>query len=271
MNEIPEWLNDFVLKSFAGYEVMNQQDFVQKQKDEQSLNQQNSINDTYRDESEMSNAIGINDQTGDKFEVVVNKMNKDKKDKGLQVEFASGAKKDKYICSSLAEFCGGRYANLEGFPLDMVANTIAKDHSYIINFIETSIASNSESITIETALDITKKIIKDSSISKSDHRKICSKLNNDDLTIYNIYLANSGVKIAEQPSMDTVSDLGYYMNYIRNFKEYVLAADDKEEGLPLLKARIASIEKFNTLKDALAGEFKKDSVLCDIEFGDTNV
>ena len=61
------------------------------------------------------------------------------------------------------------------------------------------------------------------------------------------------------------------MNYIRNFKEYVLAADDKEEGLPLLKARIASIEKFNTLKDALAGEFKKDSVLCDIEFGDTNV
>ena len=132
MNEIPEWLNDFVLKSFAGYEVMNQQDFVQKQKDEQSLNQQNSINDTYRDESEKSNAIGINDQTGDKFEVVVNKMNKDKKDKGLQVEFASGAKKDKYICSSLAEFCGGRYANLEGFPLDMVANTIAKDHSYII-------------------------------------------------------------------------------------------------------------------------------------------
>jgi hypothetical protein len=271
MRELPDWINDFVLKSFGGYEVMNQQDFVQRQKQEESLNQQNTINEGYKDSDEKSNAIGINDQTGDKFEVVVNKVNKDKKDVGMRVEFSSGVNKDKYICSSLSDFCGGRYANLEGFPLEMVASTIAKDHSYIVNFIETSIASNSDSITIETALDITKKITKNSSIDKGDHKKICSKLNNDDLTIYNIYLANAGIKITDATVADKVSDLGYYMNYIRNFKEYVLAADDKEKGLPLLKARIASIEKFSALKDALADEFKKDTVLCNIEFGDNNV
>ncbi len=261
--ELPNWLDEFVLQSFGSYDVMNQQDFVQKVKEEQSLNQQNSINDVFRDESQKSNAVGINDQTGDRFEVVVNKVNKNKNDKGLQVEFSSGMYKDKYICSSIDDFCNGKYSHLKNLPIKSIAKEIARDNDYIFNYIETSIASNSESISVETAIDITNRIMKNSSLIESDHKKICSKLNCEDLNLYNTYLSNSNIRITKNSL-----ELQYYIDYIKNFKEYKLASNNVKNSLSLLSKRIISIDKFSNIKKELIQEFKKDPILSRINFGE---
>jgi len=260
--KFPEWLNNFVNASFGQYEVMNPHDFVQKMNDEQqSLQQKNTFNYDSKDTIEKSNVEGINDQTGDRFEVVV-KMEKNKDDKGMQVEFASGDFKDNYICSSIDDFCNGRYAHLSTQPLRVVAEEIAKDVNYINNYIETSIASNSDSITIETALDVTLKITKNSSISDSDYKKICSKLNYEDATVYNNYLKNAGVKI-----LAPVSSVQYYVNYIKNFKEYLMASANPE-AISDLQVRVASIEKFKSIASELSEEFKKDEILRNIKLGE---
>ncbi len=131
-------------------------------------------------QEDQANVKGINDQTGEVFEVVVKDIDKKKKDKGLQIEFVGGRHGERYICSSIEDFCNGRYTHLVSQPLQVVAEEIAKDNSFINNFIDISIAGNSESINIETALDITNKITKESYISDSDYKKICAKLNYED-------------------------------------------------------------------------------------------
>lgn len=253
MSRLPQWLSDFVTAGF-GQEVMPQKDFVKNIKDQQSLQQQNDFNNTFRNTEDKANAVGVNDQTGDSFEVVVVNQNKSKKDKGLQVEFSS-AKHGKYVCAAIEDFCDGRYAPLAEQPLQAIAETIAKDCVYISNFIETSIAGNSDSITIETALDVTSKITHQSSISELDYKKICAKLNDDDLEIYNTYLTHSKIRIAKP-----VSNIDYYIDYIKNFKEYKMATEDKS-SIESLKTRIGSIEKFRAIRSELLEEFSKDPIL----------
>ncbi len=257
----PDWLNDFVVAAFGEYEVLNPSNFVQKMKDEQSLNQQLELTKNVLNHEDQSNVKGINDQTGDTFEVVL-KVNKNKNDKGCQVEFASGRYKEKYISSSIDDFCNGRYAHLKTQSLQTIAEEIAKDHVYVTNFVETSIASNSDSITIETALDFTNKIIKNSRLADSDYRKICSKLNDEDLNVYNSYLSNANIKISASNAQ-----IQYYVDYIKNFKEYKIASQDKDK-LIHLQNRVSSIEKFKTIAPELSEEFKKDSILRDIRLGE---
>lgn len=259
MSNSPEWLNDFIMTSFGQYQVLNQRDFVQKMKDDQSSINQKNMLDNRQTVKEKSNAEGINDQTDEPFEVIVNN-DKDalKKDRGLQIEFSSGKNKEKYICSSIEDFCDGRYSHLKNQPsLQAIAQEIAKDNAYIINFIETSVASNAESLAIETALSITDKIIRNSSISEQDYKKIASKLNYDDLNIYNNYLNQTKIEIRK-----SVHDVNYYLDYIKNFKEY------KTSSLPELQQRISSIEKFKEISAELKEEFKKDSILKNIEIGE---
>lgn len=260
--QIPEWLNNFVNASFGQYDVMNPKDFVQKMNDEsENLQNQNLFKLDPHDPIEKSNVEGMNDQTGDRFEVVV-KMQKNKDDKGMQIEFASGEFKDNYICSSIDDFCNGRYAHLKTQPLQFVAEEIAKDVNYITNFIETSIASNSDSISIETALDVTQKISKNSCLADSDYKKICSKLNEEDVNIYNTYLKNANIRI-----LAPISHVQYYIDYIKNFREYKLASANTEV-ISILQARIASIEKFKSMTNELSEEFKKDSILRNIKLGE---
>lgn len=259
MEKSPEWLNDFILTSFGQYQVMNQRDFVQKIKDDQSsLNQQNTL-DNRKTVKDKANFEGMNDQTGEPFEVVVdNNKEQQKRDKGLQIEFSSGKNKEKYICSSIDDFCNGRYAHLKSQPsLIAIAEEIGRDNAYIINFIETSIASNSDSMTIESALNLTDKITNNSSISEQDYNKISSKLNYEDINIYNVYLAQAKIEIKK-----AVNDINYYMDYIKNFREYKIAS------IPELQQRISSIEKFKEIRAELEQEFKKDSILKNIEIGE---
>ena len=260
MSTLPEWLNDFVTANFG--EVIPQRDLVQNIKDQQSLQQQNEFNNGFRNTEDKANAVGVNDQTGENFEVVVVNQNKSKKDKGLQVEFSS-AKNGKFVCASIEDFCDGRYAHMIKLPIkdikQHIANEIAKDCIYVSNFIDTSIAGNSETIAIETALDITSKIAHNASISELDYKKICSKLNSDDLEIYNTYLTHSRIAIAKP-----VSNMDYYIGYIKNFKEYKIAEKSSainDEVIKPLKSRISSIEKFKSIRSELLVEFGKDNVL----------
>ena len=254
MSGLPQWLNDFVTANFG--EVIPQRDLVQNIKDQQSLQQQNEFNQGFRNNEDKANAVGMNDQTGESFEVVVNNQPKGKKDKGLQVEFSS-AKNGKYVCATIEDFCDGRYAALSEQPIKVIAEAIAKDCIYVSNFIETSIAGNSDTIAIETALDLTSKITHNASISELDYKKICSKLNNDDLDIYNIYLTHSKISIAKP-----VSNINYYVDFIRNFKEYKMVAEASDaNALNLLKTRISSIEKFKSIRSELLVEFGKDPIL----------
>ena len=255
---IPEWLNEFVNANFGQNQVVDQNSLVRDLNRDKSVQNQNDFNnysrDT-RDKEEAANIVGVNDQTGDKFEIVV-QMEKNKSDKGLQIEFSSGNFKDNYICSSIEEFCNGKYAHLKNQPLKSVAEEIAKDVNYINSYIETSIACNSDSITIETAFDVTLKIKKDSSLSNSDYKKISSKLNCEDLDIYNSYLKKSNIRVLEP-----ISSVKYYIDYIKNFKEYKMAENDIS-CVKELKNRIASIEKFRIISKELSEEFKKDSDFC---------
>lgn len=260
-NEFPDWLNDFVTASFGEYQVLDPASFVQKIKDEQSLNQQNELTKNMLNHDDQSNVKGMNDQTGDVFEVAV-KTDKKKNDKGCQIEFSSGKYKDKYLCSSIEDFCNGRYAHLKTQSLQIIAEEIAKDYNYIMNFVETSIASNSDSISIETALEVTNKIVNESRIADADYKKICSKLNYDDLNIYNSYIKNANIKV-----LAPVSQIEYYIDYIKNFKEYKIASQDLKQ-IYNLKNRIASIEKFRIIANELSEEFKKDSVLRNITLGE---
>ncbi len=259
MEKSPEWLDDFIMTSFGQYQVMNQRDFVQKIKDDQSsLNQQNTL-DNRKTVKDKANFEGMNDQTGEPFEVIVDNMKEQqKKDKGLQIEFSSGKNKEKYICASIEEFCDGRYAHLKAQPsLVAIAEEIGKDNAYIINFIETSIASSSDFVTIESALNITDKIVHESSINEQDYNKITSKLNYEDLNIYNTYLAQAKIEVKK-----SVHNVDYYLDYIKNFKEYKIAS------IPELQKRISSIGKFKEIRAELEQEFKKDSILKDIEIGE---
>ena len=260
-SKFPDWLNDFVTSSFGEYQVLDPASFVQRMKDEQSINQQNELTKNILNHEDQSNVKGMNDQTGDVFEVVV-KTDKQKKDKGCQVEFASGLYKEKYLCSSIEDFCNGRYAHLKNQSIQLIAEEIAKDHTYVLNFVETSIASNSDSISIETALDVTNKIVSESRMADSDYKKICSKLNYDDFKIYNSYLKSANINV-----MAPVSQVEYYIDYIKNFKEYKMASQDPRL-IDNLKNRIASIEKFRMIANELSEEFKKDSVLRNIILGE---
>ncbi len=260
--EFPDWLNDFITASFGEYQLMNQHQLVQQQLDSQSLNQQNELNKNMLNQEDQANVKGINDQTGEVFEVVVKDIDKKKKDKGLQIEFVGGRHGERYICSSIEDFCNGRYTHLVSQPLQVVAEEIAKDNSFINNFIDISIAGNSESINIETALDITNKITKESYISDSDYKKICAKLNYEDLNSYNVYLKSANIKIAA-----TQSQIKYYVDYIKNFKEYKLSSQDPKK-IESLKSRIASVEKFKKIAKELSEEFKKDPILQNINIGE---
>jgi hypothetical protein len=206
-----------------------------------------------------ANAIGVNDQSGESFEVVV-EQKKAIKDKGLQVEFSS-AKGGKYVCATLEDFCDGRYAYLAKLPLENVtqhiANEIAKDCVYVSNFITTSIAGDSDSIMLSTALDITSKIQHNSSISELDYKKIASKLNIDDQEVYDTYLTHSKISIAKP-----TSNINYYIDYIKNFKEYQVASEILDKSaISSLKTRISSVEKFRVISSELLVEFSKDPIL----------
>lgn len=259
---LPNWLNDFITAG-AG-EMMNQQQFVQQMKDQQSINQQNSFNtNMVNDTDGKANAIGVNDQSGESFEVVV-EQKKGLKDKGLQVEFSS-AKGGKYVCAALEDFCDGRYSYMSNLPLrnvpQHIANEIAKDCVYVANFITASIAGDSDSITLSTALDITSKIQHNSSINELDYKKIVSKLNMNDQEIYDTYLSHSKISIAKP-----ISDINYYINYIKNFKEYQVAAENMDKNaINSLRTRISSVEKFRVISSELLVEFVKDPILRTID------
>ena len=263
-SKYPHWVDDF-LSAFGGqYDTLNQKDFVEQQnqnKDRQNMNSMNEFTRTNPDDAAVEN--GINDQTGNKFEVVVKKDRDDKaiKNKSLQVQFSSGENKELYTCSSIDDFCNGKYANLKNEPLGKIAKAIAEDNKFVVSFIETSVAANIEQMEIEQAIKLANAVTKEKTILESDYYKLCSKLDSDNIKIFANFLGACGISVVSNRG-NAKQDVSYYMNFIKDFKEYKVAKQTKNSrDINSLKDRIASIKIFEKVQAELNEEFKKDEIL----------
>jgi len=263
-SKYPLWLDEF-MSAFGGQnEILNQKDFVQQQNQQQNRENMNSMNELMKNNTEDS-AIenGVNDQTGNKYEIVVQRDRDEKarKDRGLQVQFSSGENKELYICSSINDFCNGKYSNLKNESLDKIAKIIAKDNQFVISFLENSIAANTEQMEIEQAIKIANSITKNDSILESDYDKICSKLDEDNIKIFSNYLGTCGISVVSNRN-SIKQDVSYFIDFIKDFKEYKTAKDNLNiENINRLKYRIASIKTFEKVKSELNQEFQKDNIL----------
>lgn len=263
-SKYPSWVDEFMSAFGSQYDTLIQKDFVQQQTQQKERENMDSMNQLMRNNTE-DTAVenGINDQTGNKFEVVVKKDRDEKarKDRGLQVQFSSGENRELYICSSIDDFCNGKYSHLKEESLDKIVKTIAKDNNFVLSFLETSVAANIEQIEIEQAIKIANSITKDYSILESDYDKLCSKLDEDNIKIFSNYLGTCGISIiANRNSIK--KDVSYYIDFIKDFKEYKTAEKNRSfENIKKLKNRIASIKTFEKVKSELNQEFQKDNIL----------
>ncbi len=261
--KLPNWMDNFITGAFGSGDFSTQREMVQDKKEQQSLNGQNAFNDYFRDDSGSASKDGINKETGERYDVRVKKekitKNKiEQKDLGLQIEFSSGKHKDKYICSSLDDFCNGKFSHLKNESLEKIAKEISDNNKFVFNFLEASTASLSDSIQLETALSIANNITHNAKLLDIDYRKLCSKLNLEDVETFDKCLKNAGISVIKNNLPNRVS---YYLDFIKNFEEYKLAKNNSSY-VEKLKNRVGAITLTDKeLKESLYKEFQNDEIL----------
>ncbi len=259
MDKAPQWIEDFILKSFGQTNGYNPSNFVNTMNEQNDRNTQDAINKMWLNDGHENGSGNLKDQNNQdetKTEVNVKKI-KDKKDVGLQIEFSSGKNKEKYICSSIEDFCNGKYVHLKNEPENIISSEIMKDKEYILKYLDASMASNFDTITIESAIDLTEKIQVNSSLLENDYKKIVSKLSDRESFIFEQYLKNKNIKV--KASKDK---LKYYVDFIKDFKEYKIAANNPSSiNIERLRNRVASIDTLNNFKEDLLNEFSNDEIL----------
>jgi hypothetical protein len=288
------WINNFIA-AFAqqenNYLMRDQRDIV---KEFGNMSQQNQNQLNSQKDSQDNDAFRLESQdatTGEEFSVdIKSEKNKPKSKKELEwinrektVTFTSLTNKNKFITSDLKSLCGGKYAELTGKPLQEIAETLASNYNDIFNYVDASIAQYSEKITPDQAFRVAKSVTSDNKISYFDYEKITAKLNDELSMRFNDMLKGAGIKIfypmiaferenleaankkqlAEKDNMERQSSLerknkeiNYYVNYIKDFKEYKLG---NKNGLEVRMASVINLLN-KDIKESVLAEFKKDPI-----------
>jgi hypothetical protein len=273
-----DWLSQFIVSfgsdDSSSYHYQDQREVFKNYNNEKGNTPANQERTNQNDATNQENAeeSGINED-GEEIEVKVKslskKLNKDKEDEWMDremtVTFTSLDNKDKIIHSNIEYLCGGRYANLKHLSAGEVAKFFIKEYDKVFKYADASIANYSDMIDARQALRLAKSVSEKSIISHVDYDKLCSKLNNKNLIKeFDSLLGEVKIRVAypivgmKKESSTPVEN--YYINYIRDFKEY------KTRDMVALKARVASFANQLSKEDVdgLLKEVVKDEVLKNI-------
>ena len=273
-----DWLSQFILSFGAegdssSYTYRDQKDVVRdfKQNNPGWSNPEQNSNIRNNEMEEESTEIGKDEETGEAYEVKVKslnkKINKDKEDewrqRELTITFTSLDEKDKVIHSHIDYLCGGRYAGLKNLSTSELAHYFSKECGKVFKYADASIANYSEIIDPRQALRLAKSISERQIISHVDYEKLCSKLNKKMIGQFDNLLAEAKIKIAypiigmKKEAVIEEPKENYYLNYIKDFKEY------KTANIHALRIRVSSILNQMSEQDKkdLMNEIGQDPVL----------
>lgn len=267
-----EWFDNF-LSAFG--EFATQQEFVQ------------SLGDTNQDgtsknplpQEEVHKEVSKNDK-GNKqpFEVVVQRKKKkdNRADRGLTIQFTSGQNKQKSISASIEDFCGGRYLPISKESVENIAKTVYADSDFVFNYIDASMMKYANDPAPEDAMDLVHNLNITTRISRIDYNKLTSKLNSENIKLFNNYLTASDIQVEEDHYQDKIT---YCVAYLRDLKEYKLVEQhiNIKSNIHNLQQRAISVliplnKKYGSdIVSAFSKEAQTDSILRQLNLEDINV
>lgn len=252
------------------YLYRDQKDIVRDYNRNKNVEKSNEVSEIYRNELEEHTQVGTSKDTGERFEINV-KTFKPKDDRErewiereMMVSFTSLDDESKKVVSTLSGLCRGKYASYKSLPANEVADHLSKECDFVFKYAEASMAIYSDIIDAKQAFRIAKSIAEKNIISNIDYEKIQSKLLPTACSEFDRLLGDARICVA-YPVDDNIKtadakDVDYYINYIKDLKEYRLGDTDG------LRNRVASIlaQSDQDTRVGLILQIKKDASLKNI-------
>jgi hypothetical protein len=263
-----DWLDKFI-SSFAAetYQYRDQKDvYRDTQQGTTGVNQEKVNPSSKQDDGQMQKIEredGVDETTGEEFTVEVHKYSlkpKDPKDKQerdwvaqeAMVTITSLDDEARSIHSNLSDLCNGRYANLIELSSSDIAKKLVTCHKEIFGHIEASMANYSNVINADSAMRLVQAATSLGAINFNDYNSIRNKVESGQVENFDRLITKANIQFSGR-----TSNTDYYMDYIRDLKEY------KTANMQELKPRIANIlgAMRPELRNELIKKLSQDSIL----------